>query len=141
MTDWQVIIGLIAVVTSVVGLPLSVLVYFIRHTRRQESQSVAQAHRRLDQYESAVRRLWETVADIRRDGVTKEEWVRESMWFRARLDEMRSVLNKLEAVDEYIGGLAVSTARMERSVQALGRERMTEPTESRDPEIGDTETK
>lgn len=114
--EWQIAAGMVALVTSVVGLPLGVLVFFIRHTRRTEAECLTQAHRRLDQVESGLRRLWEEVANVRRDGATKEEWVRESMWIRNRMESMNQGLARLESYSEESATLSVTAGRIERSV-------------------------
>lgn len=110
---------MVALVTSVVGLPLGVLLFFIRYTRRSEAECLTQAHRRLDQVESGLRRLWEEAANVRRDGVTKEEWVRESMWIRNRTDAMNQALVRLESYSEQAATLSVTAGRIERSVGQL----------------------
>lgn len=132
MQNWQMAAGIVAVVTSVVGLPLGVLVFFIRHTRRQESEHLAQAHRRLDQLDVAVRRLWAQSADLRRDGVTKEEWVRESMWCRGKVETIQAVLVRLESHDDQVPLLAAATARLERGLDRVYRSRSGGAGESRD---------
>lgn len=117
--EWQIAAGIVALVTSIVGLPLGVLVFFIRYTRRGEAECLTQAHRRLDQVESGLRRLWEETANVRRDGVTKEEWVRESMWTRNRMESMNQALVRLEMYSEQAATLSVTAERIERSVGQL----------------------
>ena len=110
---------MVALVTSVVGLPLGVLLFFIRYTRRSEAEVLTQAHRRLDQVEAGLRRLWEEAANVRRDGVTKEEWVREGMWIRNRTETMNQALVRLESYSEQAATLSVTAGRIERSVGQL----------------------
>lgn len=88
---------LLAVLTPLFAVPLTVIVFYLRSLREQQSSWHAEATRRLESNESGLGSLRGLLDDARRDFVTKEEWLRESMYARSLMESMRERTLRLEA--------------------------------------------
>lgn len=89
--------ALLAVLTPLFAVPLTVIVFYLRSLREQQSSWQAEMTRRLESSESTLGRLHGLLDDARRDFVTKEEWLRESMYARSLMESMRERTLRLEA--------------------------------------------
>ena len=86
-----------AFVTPLVAVPLTLITFYLRSMREHQIAAHAQLERRLENCESLIaesRKLW---ADRDRDFATKEEWLRETMYTRRTLDELRETVARCEA--------------------------------------------
>lgn len=86
----------LAVLTPVVVVPLSVLTFYLRGLRDQQIKGFADAERRFDGLDASIVQLRQAVADIVRDYATKEEWLRESMHARRRIEQLTESAVRLE---------------------------------------------
>ncbi len=86
-----------SVVTPVAAALMSVIVFYLRSLREHQLQQHAEALRRIDLLEQEVRRLARTAREIERTYATKEEWLRESMSVRRRVEGIQSDVLHLRA--------------------------------------------
>lgn len=86
-----------SVVTPVAAALMSVIVFYLRSMREHQLQQHAEALRRVDLLEQEVRRLARTTREIERTYATKEEWLRESMSARRRVEGIQGDVMHLRA--------------------------------------------
>lgn len=129
------IAALAAVVGTLVGAPLTVMILYLKAIRDQQSTRVADCLRRADDLDADLRRLADDLGDVRRDAATKEEWIRENMWMRGQLERLAAALARCELDREAVEPLqrAVSQvchlmARVERRL-AQGEQRISQENE------------
>lgn len=116
---------LLAVLTPLFAVPLTVIVFYLRSLREQQSSWQAEVTRRLESNESALARLHGLMDDARRDFVTKEEWLRESMYARNVMEGMRERRLRLETRLAARSRIEAAPFIRDRSTdsQTAGRER------------------
>ncbi|MCB9866031.1 MAG: hypothetical protein H6816_05300 [Phycisphaerales bacterium] len=85
------------VLAAVAGAPLAMLVLYVKGLREQLRAARAEAGARAAIVESTMERLRDEVTEVRRDYATKEEWLRESMWARGRIEQMAALVTELQA--------------------------------------------
>ncbi len=88
----------LGLVTPLAGAMLSVVVFYLRSMREHQLTQHAELVRRLDRVEDETRRLARAVREMERAFATKEEWLRESMSARQRLDALTQAVGKLRVV-------------------------------------------
>lgn len=88
----------LGLVTPLAGAMLSVVVFYLRSMREHQLTQHAKLVRRLDRVEDETRRLVRTAREMERALTTKEEWLRESISARRRLDALTQAVGKLRVV-------------------------------------------
>lgn len=96
----ELITALLAVLAPLVGVPLGIITFYLRALREDHRSRHADLARRLDIIESAAAALRENLADVERNYTTKEEWLRELMHARARLEHLAAIAARLQAAEE-----------------------------------------
>ncbi|MCC7291154.1 MAG: hypothetical protein IT449_03715 [Phycisphaerales bacterium] len=100
--DLRMMLGIsdewLGLVTPLAGAMLSVVVFYLRSMREHQLTQHAELVRRLDRVEDETRRLARCVREMERALTTKEEWLRESMSARRRLDALTQAVGKLRVV-------------------------------------------
>lgn len=76
---------------------LSVVVFYLRSIREHQIERHAELLRRLERAEEDAARMRSAVRDVQRAFTTKEEWLRETMLARRRLDALMRAVARLEA--------------------------------------------
>jgi len=90
--NWGHSLGpLLAVMAPMVGVPLTFIMFHLRAMRENQITWQEGWSRRLDALEAGFRELRQTVREFERDYTTKEEWLRECMYARHRMEQMSSV--------------------------------------------------
>jgi len=101
MTLWaslfERVVPLLAVLTPLVGAPLTVITFYLRSLREQQSTTHAELMRRLDAQESCMVEFRRAIHGFERDYATKEEWLRECMQTRRTLSHLTETTIRLEA--------------------------------------------
>ncbi len=102
MTLWaswyETVVPLLAVLTPLVGVPLTVITFYLRSLREQQATTHAELMRRLDAQESCLVEFRRTIRGFERDYTTKEEWLRECMQARRTLSRLTETTVRLEAL-------------------------------------------
>ena len=93
----QTLLSLLAVLTPMVGVPLTVITFYLRSLRDQQEAWHAELDRRLETVEDNNREMRQTLRAYERDYTTKEEWLRECMLARKTLMELKESTVRLEA--------------------------------------------
>jgi len=109
---WEHAAILLAVLAPLAGVPLTVIVFYLKGLSEQQRSRSADFAARLAVLDSAVERLRAAVCALRRDYATKEEWLRECMWARGQVERMSGMLIRVEVELAQLAA-ALGTARQE----------------------------
>jgi hypothetical protein len=93
---WQIAGLVLAGLAPLVGVPLTVITFYLRSLREQQAVMHAVLLRRVDGMETAISDLRVRVTQFERDYTTKEEWVREVMAMRGQFEHVRDMLIRRE---------------------------------------------
>lgn len=134
LLDWQIVAAIIGAVSTLVGIPLTAIVFYLRAIR--EDQRVAQASiaRRVETIESECRRIDESVDDVEREYTPKAEWIRETMLARKQLGRLTELMARLQAELESSRGLATQFVRATNAIIELTErlvQRLASPEDTR----------
>lgn len=123
--NWEQVGLLVGVLSPLVGVPLGAITLYLRALREHQTTTMAEMVRRIETMERSIHDLLRATADFEREYATKEEWVRESMLARQRLERLTELVTRIEA--ELENGKAVAaelgraTAAMVEVVRHLAR--------------------
>ena len=95
--NWEQMGLLIGVLSPLVGVPLGVITLYLRAIREHQTNSMSEVVRRIEMLEQAISDHLRATADFDREYTTKEEWVRESMLARQRLERLTEMTTRIEA--------------------------------------------
>ena len=88
--EWATAVGLVAVLGPLVGVPLTVIALYLKGLRDQQTGRLAELSRQVEALAADQRNLAAETARMHRDFATKEEWLREAMWARDRIERLRA---------------------------------------------------
>ncbi|MBI1826146.1 MAG: hypothetical protein HY287_04235 [Planctomycetes bacterium] len=88
----------LAVLTPLVAVPLTVITFYLRSLQETQVNWRADFVRRIDGVEGGVADVRKLMVDFERDYATKEEWLRECMHARGRLEHLSQSVARLEAL-------------------------------------------
>lgn len=108
---WDLLAVLVAVLSPLVGVPLMVIMMYLKAIRDHQTVTMAELTQRIDAMETSIRALHQATAAFDREYATKEEWVRESMLARQRLERLTEMVTRIEAELETGQGLAAELGR------------------------------
>lgn len=94
---WDQVGVMVGVFSPLVGVPLTMVVLFLRGIRETQLAALNEIGRRIDRMEARLEELARFVSDVEREYTTKEEWLRESMLARQRLDRLGEAMARAEA--------------------------------------------
>ena len=117
--SWTTASAIAAIVTPLVGVPLTVIIFYLKGLREQQAHRLAELSQRLDAQESWLRRVGEQLSSMQRDYATKEEWLRESMWARNQVEKLSESMTRTEAELECVESLRSSAERISRVVSSI----------------------
>ena len=86
-----------AILTSIMVIPLGVITFSLRALREQQSAGRSDLTRRIESNEGELQRLNERLASFDRDYATKEDWLRECMLARHDIARMSRTLARLDS--------------------------------------------
>lgn len=87
---WNAIGPALGLVTPLVAVPLTLITFYLRSMREHQMAAHVQFERRVEACESRIAETNRALADCAREFATKEEWLRETMYARKMLDELRA---------------------------------------------------
>ncbi len=111
----------LAVVAPLVGVPLTVMTFYLKGLREQHAGRFSDLAERVSATGEELRRVVEDVGQIRRDFATKEEWLRETMWARGRIETLSAAVMRAETELESQGGLMATSERTHRLVSEMAK--------------------
>ncbi len=97
---WEIGGTFLTVLTPLVAVPLTVFTFYLRSIREQQTSWHAQIVRRLESTEAAALELRKTLREFERDYATKEEWLRECMHARGKLEQLSEAVVRMETLME-----------------------------------------
>lgn len=109
--EWDQLGLLVAVLSPLVGVPLVMITLYLRAIREHQTSTMSEITRRIDTLEVSVRDVLRCTSEFEREYATKEEWVRESMLARQRLEKLTEMVTRIEA--ELESGQSVAAAIVE----------------------------
>jgi len=116
MVGWEYVGGLLAVLTPLVGVPLTAITFYLRALREHQIGKLSELLHRVDRLDELADALNRRINEVQRDSTTKEEWLRESMLARGERRWLSEAVVSLQAETRSTsGGLA---ARVDRATQA-----------------------
>jgi len=86
--SWEMGHVVVAALASLVGVPLGVITFYLRSIHETQTHRHAELVRRFERIERLSGDLAKTVAGFALDFTTKEEWLRECMYTRARIERL-----------------------------------------------------
>lgn len=89
--------AVLAVAAPLVAVPLTVITFYLRSLREHQLTAHSQLERRVEACETLAAGLQRGLAERDRDFATKEEWLRETMYARRMLDDLREAVARLES--------------------------------------------
>jgi len=124
--NWSQIGVLVGVLSPLVGVPLVMITFYLRTIREHQTSTMAEITHRIDTIEGSIRGLLRRTAGFDREYTTKEEWVRESMLARQRLEHLTELVTRIEVELENGQGLAGEMGRATMAIVELAK-RLTDP--------------
>ena len=108
----------LAVLTPLIGVPLTVILFYLKGLREQGRDRHGALVRRMDLLEAALGHARLQLTALQRDQTTKEEWLRETMWTRNRIEQLSAWVNRAEAQGAGAGVLP-ALARAEEATSKI----------------------
>jgi hypothetical protein len=87
---------LLAVLTPLVAVPLTVITFYLRSLREHQVTWHADLVRRMEGTEKTMVELREHLSDFERDYTSKEEWLRESLGARRQIEQLKETAIRIE---------------------------------------------
>jgi predicted transcriptional regulator len=129
---------LVAIVAPLVGVPLTVVTFYLRTIRDHQATRYSDTLQRIDAVESSIRDLTRNITELERDYTTKEEWLRESLHARRQLEHLTEMTARVQTEIENSHTTATQFARATDALVTLARQlagaRPTDDGESTPPE-------
>ena len=133
--EWQQVGVMVGVLAPLVGVPLGMITLYLRAIREQQAVTTSEISRRIHIIEASLEHLVRRTTEFDREFATKEEWLRESMLARQRLERLTELVTRIEAELDGERGLAAevgrATAAMVELVRRLAGATETAPVEKR----------
>ena len=100
----------LGIVASLLAVPVTFITLYLRSLREHQLTKHREVEHRLERLEEALPRQTVMIADMERDFATKEEWLRETMHTRHRLEKMIEAVVRIETTlfDRQTAGVAGS---------------------------------
>jgi|GEM_PF-727690 len=95
--EWGQIAVMVGVLSSLLGAPLAAITMYLRTIRDQQSSTMLELANRIERIETSIRDLLQSTSEFEREYATKEEWVRESMLARQRLERLTELVTRIQA--------------------------------------------
>ncbi len=93
---WEIGGTFLTVLTPLVAVPLTVITFYLRSIREHQVSWHSECVRRFETGEASAAELRRTVGEFERDYATKEEWLRECMHARRKLEQLGETVVRLE---------------------------------------------
>ena len=117
--SWEQAGLVVGVLSPLVGAPLVVISLYLRAIREQQTTAMAEINHRVQTIEVAIHDLIKATANFEREYATKEEWVREAMVTRQRLDKVTEMITRIQTELENGHGVAAEMGRIATAMTQL----------------------
>jgi len=87
---------ILTVLTPLVVVPLTIITFYLRALREHQMTRHADLARKVDAIDTSARELRKALAEFDRYYTTKEEWLRECMQARHRLEQLTRATVRIE---------------------------------------------
>lgn len=131
--EWQHFGALVAVLSPLVGAPLMMITFYLRAMRDHQNHTLSELAGRMGKLEQSLREMVHATGQFEREYTTKEEWVRESMLTRQRLESLTEMVTRIEVELENGHGVAAEVARATSAIVDIVRQLSTAQAESNGP--------
>lgn len=118
---WEQVGVVVGVISPLVGMPLGIIALYLRAIREQQAVTTSEIARRIHTIEGSLEHLVRRTAEFDREFATKEEWLRESMLARQRLERLTELVTRIEAELDGERGLAAEIGRATTAMVELVR--------------------
>ncbi len=129
--SWEQAGVLVGVLSPLVGAPLVVISLYLRAIREHQTTTMSEITHRIQTIEAAIHDVFKSTADFEREYATKEEWIRESMVTRQRLEKLTEMVTRIQTELENGHGVAAEMGRvataMTRVIERLGQRESASP--------------
>ena len=120
--SWEQAGALVGILSPLVGVPLLMITLYLRAIREHQASTKAEITQRIQTMEGAIRDLLRSTADFEREYTTKEEWVRESMLARQRLEKLTEGVTRIEVELENGHGVAAEIGRIATAMTEMAKQ-------------------
>jgi len=117
--NWEQTGMIVGALSPLVGVPLVMIALYLRTIRDHQTNAMTGMIRRIEVIEVSIRDLLRSTADLDREFATKEEWVREAMLARQRLERLTEMVTRIQTELENGHGVAAEMGRMTASILEL----------------------
>jgi len=94
---WEQVGVLVGVLSPLVGVPLGMIALYLRAIREHQATTTSEISRRIHIIEASLDSLVRRMGECDREFTTKEEWLRESMLARQRLERLTELVTRIHA--------------------------------------------
>ncbi len=108
---WEAAGTFAAVIVPLVSVPLTVLTFYLRSLRESQDARISEVRERLQASEQRLADCREGLCDIQRNYVTKEDWLRELLAVRRRLEALSDAVARCRTLAESHGAGGPARAR------------------------------
>ena len=120
VSGWETAAAALAILTPLVAVPLTVITFYLKGLREQQAGRYADLAQRVEVLGATMRQLGEEVSGVQRNYTTKEEWLREGMWARGRIEKLRASMTRVETELDGLTTLLATAERTARTVSLIG---------------------
>ncbi len=113
---WNDMGGLLVVVAPLVGVPLTVITFYLRALREYQAGKLTELDQRVDRLDTLADALNRRINEVERDYTTKEDWIRESMWARSERQWLSETVARLDVESQATA--AGPALRIDRAARA-----------------------
>ena len=90
--------SLIAVLAPLVGVPLTIITFYLRSLRDDQLNLSQEFRRRVESLDTSAADLRRTMRSFEREYTSKEEWLREYMQTRRQLEQLTHSIVRVESI-------------------------------------------
>lgn len=119
--EWSNTALVIGALTPLVGIPLTMIMLYLKAIRETQQDQEAVGSRRMGVIESDVRRVGERLDEVERSYTTKEEWLRESLHARHQLERLMEMMAEVRTHLDNSNGIGAQLANGTRAMVELTR--------------------
>lgn len=87
---------LLTVLTPLVAVPLTVITFYLRSLREQQTSNQSHNSGRIEAIEKSTASMQQSLTALERDYATKEEWLRESTHARRAIEQLTETVIRIE---------------------------------------------
>jgi len=121
--NWEQVALVVGVLSPLLGVPMAMIALYLRAIRDHQTSGIGEIKHRIQIMDAAIHELLKSTADFEHQYTTKEEWVRESMFARQRMDRLTELVTRIQASLENGHGIAAELSRVATAMtQAMTKE-------------------